>query len=115
MSNRRHKKEVLAAHIEELTHPGAEIEHVEITEEDRTELAPLFNLAEQLQSTMHPVRPPSSFINSLGQEITHNARQYVDLARRMQENIAANTALIALILLLVALVSTLVFFVQRDR
>ena len=115
MSNKRHKKEVLAAHIEELTHPGTTIEHVEITEEDRSELAPLFNLAEQIQSSMHPVRPPSRFINSLGQEITHNARQYVDLARRMQENIAANTALIALVLLLAALVSTIVFLLQRDR
>jgi hypothetical protein len=77
--NRKLLKDILSTHADQLVrgqHPRTEDyaeDFGDLSAADKDELAPLFDVAEQLQSTLRPVSPPRSFENSLKKELLTTA------------------------------------------
>ena len=77
--NRKLLKDILSTHADQLVqgrHPKTE-DYAEnfgdLSAEDKDELAPLFDVAEQIQSTLRPISPPRRFENNLKRELLTTA------------------------------------------
>lgn len=73
--DRKQLKDILATHADQLVqgqHPGTD-EYGNLSAEDRDELAPLFDVAEQLQSALKPISPPRTFETNLRKELLTTA------------------------------------------
>lgn len=113
--NERRTTEVLAAHAEELTGRSEAMRQIGITDEERNGLAPLFQLAEQLQQTLQPVQPSAAFVRSLGRELVNSAGQQVALTKRLRRGVMIGAAALGSLLSIASLVGAVVFVVVRLR
>ncbi|MBN1991447.1 MAG: hypothetical protein JW953_02000 [Anaerolineae bacterium] len=73
--NKKQLKDILATHADELLHghhPKAD-DYPELSLADKHELAPLLDVAERVQSTLRPIRPPRRFESKLKKELLTTA------------------------------------------
>lgn len=107
--------EALTIHTEELIGQPKDSSPLALTKEERRQLAPLFQLAEQLHQYMYPVQPSADFVRSLGQELTDNARRQVALSRRLRRAVLIGAAALGSLLSIASVVGAIVFVIVRLR
>ena len=106
---------VLAAHAEGLVGRPEAMQHINLTDEERSQLTPLFQLAEQLHWSMQPVRPSAAFVRSLGQELVNSAKRQVALTKRLRRAVLIGAAALGSLLSIASVVGAIVFVVARLR
>jgi hypothetical protein len=107
--------EVLAAHAEKLIDHTEAIPQIDITDEERGRVAPLFQLAERLQHSMQPVQPSASFVRSLGQELVDQAKRQMTVTKRLRRAVVIGAAALGSLLSIASVVGAIVFVVVRLR
>ena len=107
--------EVLAAHAEKLIDQKEAISQIDITDEERGRVAPLFQLAERLQHSMQPVRPSAGFVRSLGQELVEQAKRQMTVTKRLRRAVVIGAAALGSLLSIASVVGAIVFVVVRLR
>ncbi|MBN1219296.1 MAG: hypothetical protein JXM69_10240 [Anaerolineae bacterium] len=73
--NKKHFKDILSTHADQLLqgqHPTSE-DYGDLSVEDKDELNLLFDMAEQIQSTLKPIHPPRRFETDLKKELLTTA------------------------------------------
>ena len=73
--DRKLLKEILATHADQLAQ-GRQIkteDYLELSPEDKHELAPLLDVAERVKSTLKPISPPRNFETHLKEELLTTA------------------------------------------
>lgn len=113
--NEERMTEVLAAHADGLTGSPAAIQQVHMTNEERSRLAPLFELAERLQHSMPPVQPSAAFVQNLGKDLMHKARRQIALTKRVRRITLIGAAALGSLLSIASVVGAIVFVVARLR
>jgi hypothetical protein len=107
--------EVLSAHADELIgQPGA-MQQIDVTDEEHDRLAPLFEVAEQVQQSMPPVQPSAAFVHSLGKELANTAKRQVALAKRVRRGVLIGAAAVGSLVSIASVVGAIVFVVARLR
>ncbi len=107
--------EALAAHVEGLTgRPGA-VQPINLTNEERSRLTPLFQLAERLHRNMQPVQPSAAFVHSLGKELVDGAKRQITLAKRIRRAVLIGAAALGSLLSIASLVGAIIFVIVRLR
>ena len=107
--------EVLAAHAEKLIDQKEAIPQIEITDEERGRVVPLFQLAERLQHSMQPVQPSAGFVRSLGQELVDQAKRQMMVTKRLRRAVVVGAAALGSLLSIASVVGAIVFVVVRLR
>ncbi|MFQ6100560.1 MAG: hypothetical protein ACE5OS_04920 [Anaerolineae bacterium] len=107
--------EVLAAHAEELTGRPGSMQQIGATEEERTWLAPLFQIAEQLYQSMQPVQPSATFVRSLRRELVDSAERQIALQKRLRRAAVIGAAAVGSLVSIASLVGAVVFVTARLR
>jgi hypothetical protein len=111
----RRLAEVSAAHAEGLIgHPEA-MQQIYITDEERSRLAPLFELSERLQQSMQPVQPSAAFVRSLGKELVASAKRQITVTKRLRRGALIGAAALGSLLSIASVVGAIVFVVARLR
>jgi hypothetical protein len=122
----KRKAEVLAVYVEDLSgRPAAScggprrhteaVRQIELTEEEREHLAPLFQLAERLQQSLRPVRPSPTFARSLGNELVNDARRQFALKKRTRRVMMIGAAAVGSLVSIVSVVGAIIFLMRRLR
>jgi len=113
--NETRATKVLAAHADELIgHPQA-MQQISVTDKEYRQLAPLFQLAEQLHQSMPPVRPPAAFVCSLGQEIVEQTERQFALKKRWRRVMVIGAATLGSLVSIVSVVGAILLVVTRLR
>jgi hypothetical protein len=120
--NRKRIAEVLAAHAEELTGRPEAMRQIDLTDEERAELSPILQLAEQLHQSMQPaqrVRPSAAFARSLGKELVDNAKRQIQARIQRKERVRRATfigaAVVGTLVSIASAVWAIVFLIARLR
>jgi len=113
--NEERMTEVLAAHADGLTGSPAAIQQVHMTNEERSRLAPLFELAERLQHSMPPVQPSAAFVQNLGKDLIDKARRQIALTKRVRRITLIGAAALGSLLSIASVVGAIAFVVARLR
>ncbi len=113
--NEKRVAKVLAAHAEELTGRPETMQQINITDEERDRLAPLFQLAERLQQSIRPVQPSAAFVRSLGRELVDNAKRQTRVKKRLRRAVVIGAAALGSIVSIASVVGAIVFVVARLR
>ena len=113
--NKKRMVKVLAAHSEGLTGRQEAIQQINITDEERHRLAPLFQLAERLQQSMQPVQPSATFVRSLGRELADNAKRQIALTKRLRRAMLIGAAALGSLLSIASVVGAILFVIARLR
>ena len=111
----RRVDDVLAAHAEALIGHREAMEEIHVTDSERAQLASLFDLAEHLQESMPPVRPPSGFVHSLSRELARSAQHQIEAARRLRRGILIAAAAVGSIISIASIVGAIILLVSRIR
>jgi len=107
--------EVLAAHAEGLTGRPEAIQQINMTDEERGRLTPLFQLAERLQQSMQPVQPSAAFVRSLGRELVDNAKRQIMLTKRLRRAVMIGAAALGSLVSIASVVGAIILVVVRLR
>ena len=107
--------EVSAAYAERLIGRPEAMQQIHITDEERSRLAPLFELAERLQQSMQPVQPSAAFVRSLGKELVDSAKRQITLTKRLRRGALIGAAALGSLLSIASVVGAIVFVVARLR
>jgi hypothetical protein len=113
--NKRRSDDILATHAERLFSQPEAMQQIAVGDEERSELAPLFTLAEQLYQSMPPVQPSAAFVRSLGKELAGSAKHQVATARRMRRGVLIGAATVGSLVSIASLVGAIVYIVSRLR
>ena len=105
--------ETLAIHADGLLRGNANRNPMTDTEYSR--LTALFQLAEELQQNMQPVKPSAAFEHSLGQELVTHAKRQFALARRLRRGVLIGAAALGSLLSLASLVGATMLVIARLR
>jgi|GEM_PF-651860 len=107
--------EVLATHAEKVIGRGENIQQINLTDEEHSRLAPLFQLAERLQQSMQPIQPSAAFVRSLGKELVDNAKRQITLTKRLRRAMLIGAAALGSLLSIASVVGAIVFVLARLR
>ncbi len=113
--NKKRMTEVLAAHAEGLTGRPEAIRRLNVTDEERDWLIPLFQLAKRLQQNMQPVQPSAAFVHSLGKELVNSAKHQIALTKRLRRAVMIGAAALGSLVSIASVVGAIVFVVLRLR
>ena len=113
--NARRAAEVLSAHAEAMAGRLGAMQQTRPTEAEISQLASLFQLAEQLQQTMQPVRPSAAFVQNLGKELVDGAQRQVALTKRLRRAVLIGAAAVGSLLSIASVIGAIVFVVVRWR
>ncbi len=113
--NEKRVVEVLTTHAEGLIGRQEALRQINMTDEERGRLAPLFQLADQLQQSMQPVRPSAAFVRSLGKELMDNAKRQIALTKRLRRAMLIGAAALGSLLSIASVVGAVMFVVARLR
>jgi hypothetical protein len=111
----KRKAELLAVYVESLSGGPAAVRKIELTEEEREHLAPLFQLAERLQQSIRPVRPAPAFARSLGNELVNDARRQLTLRKRTRRVMMIGAAAVGSLVSIASVVGAIIFLIRRLR
>jgi hypothetical protein len=114
MDNKR-ATEVLSAHAEELLGRPQAMRQASPTSEEISQLAPLFQIAEQVYKTMQPVQPSAVFVHNLGQELIDGAKRQVALTKRLRRTVLIGAAAVGSLLSIASVIGAVVFVIVRLR
>jgi hypothetical protein len=114
MNNKR-VAQVLSAHANSLTGRPEAMQQINLTDAERDQLTPLFQLAERLHQNMQPVQPSAIFVRSLGQELANNAKHQVALTKRLRRSVLIGAAAVGSLVSIASLVGAIVFVIVRWR
>jgi hypothetical protein len=106
---------LLAAHADRLIGQPEAMQQIAITDAERAELAPLFQLAEHLHQSMMPTQPSATFVRSLGKELVNNARRQMALTKRVRKGLLIGAAAVGSLVSIASVVGAIVFVVVRWR
>lgn len=106
--------EILTAQAEALVGRPAALQTVNLSPEERVQLAPYFQLAERLARSMPPVQPSAAFRRSLKREVVEAAKQRAVRTQRVRRSVLIGAAAIGSVLSLASLV-TVVVMTTRAR
>jgi hypothetical protein len=107
--------QVLTAHADGLRGQPEAMQQITLTDAERRQLTPLFQLAERLHRAMQPVQPSGDFVRSLGQELVDSAKHQVTLARRLRRGVWIGAAAIGSLLSIASLIGAIAFIIVRWR
>ena len=107
--------EALAAHADELIGRAGPAQQIDISDEQHSQMVPLFQLAERLRQDMQPVRPSATFVRSLGKELAASAEHQVALAKRTRRGVLIGAAAVGSLVSIASVVGAIVFVVARLR
>lgn len=113
--NARRAAEVLSAHAEAMAGRLGAMQQTRPTEAEISQLASLFQLAEQLQQTMQPVRPSAAFVQNLGKELVDGAQRQMALTKRLRRAVLIGAAAVGSLLSIASVIGAIVFVVVRWR
>lgn len=113
--DKKRATEVLSAHAEELLGRPQAMRQASPTKEEVSQLAPLFQLAEQVYGTMQPVQPSAAFVHSLGQELMDGAKRQVALTKRLRRAVLIGAAAVGSLLSIASVIGAVVFLIVRLR
>jgi len=88
---------------------------VNLTDEEHSRLAPLFQLTERLQQSMQPVKPSAAFARSLGKELVDYAKRQIMLTKRVRRAMLIGAAALGSLLSIASVVGAIVFVIARLR
>jgi hypothetical protein len=111
----KREAEILAVYVEGLSGRPAAVRQIELTEEEREHLAPLFQLSERLQRSLRPVRPSPAFVHSLGRELVDDAGRQFALSKRTRRVMMIGAAAVGSLVSIVSVVGAIVFLIRRLR
>ncbi len=107
--------EALAAHAEQLTGHPDDAQTPDLTDQEREQLAPLFQLAEQLYASMPRVQPPAAFVRSLRKELMEQTARQIALEKRRRRTMVIGAATAGSLVSIASLVGAIAFVVARLR
>jgi hypothetical protein len=107
--------EALSVHADELIGRPEATEQISLTDEERCQLTPLFQLAQRLHRNMQPVYPSAAFVRNLGQELVDTARRQVALTKRLRRAVLIGAAALGSLLSIASVVGAIVFVIVRWR
>ncbi len=111
--NKRRSATILAAHADQLTHPGEMAQPMHLSAEERQELNPLFRVAEMLQQTLRPVEPRDDFVQRVKQDLNEQAKQQAESKQRLQRILAIAAAALGSLLSIASVVGAILLLVRR--
>ncbi len=114
-SDEKCTSEVLAAHADALIGRPEATQRIDVTDEERVQMAPLFELAGQLKQSMEPVQPAAAFVHSLGKELARTARHQLTATRRMRRGVLIGAATVGSLVSIASVVGAIIFVVSRQR
>lgn len=100
--------EALAGYADGLTGRPKAMEEVDLTEREREQIAPLFQLSERLHQSMQPVRPSPAFAGSLKNELVEEAQNRMTTNKRVRRGVMIGAAIVGSIASLIGAVVILV-------
>jgi len=103
-------RELLAAHTDALVGRAEAMRQLNVTDEEREDVADLFALSERLHARLKPVHPPQEFVESLKQELMEEAPRAFAKARKKRRRVIIWTAVGGSI---ASVVGAVVFFLVR--
>lgn len=106
---------VLIAHADELIGRPKAMHNLEVTDAERAQLAPLFQVAERLRNDMILVKPSAAFIHSLGKELANTAKHQIAVTRRMRRGVLIGAAAVGSLVSIASIVGAIVLVVMRLR
>jgi len=113
--NEKRMIKVLAAHADKLTGRPEAIQQVNVTDEERNQLAPLFQLAEQLHQSMPRIQPSAAFVRSLGRELMGQTEHRLALKKQWRRVMVISAAAVGSLVSIASLVGAIAFVVARLR
>jgi hypothetical protein len=113
--NEKRAEDLLSAHAEALLGQPEAMHQIGITDEEQHELAPLFELAEQLHQSMPLVQPSAALVHSLGRELAESARHQVAMAKRMRRGVLIGAATVGSLVSIASVVGAAVYLISRLR
>ncbi len=113
--NEEKKATLLAVYVEGLAGQPEIVQQIELTEEERDHLAPLFQLSERLQQSLWPVQPSPAFVHSLGNELVNDARRQFALRKRTRRVMMIGAAAVGSFVSIVSVVGAIIFLMRRLR
>ncbi len=113
--NKKRVSQALSAHANGLAGRPGTVQQMNLTNAERAQLTPLFQLAERLHQNMQPVQPSATFVRSLGQELVNNAKHQVVLTKRMRKSVLIGAAAVGSLVSIASLVGAIVYVIVRWR
>jgi hypothetical protein len=107
--------ELSAAHAEGLIGHPEPMQQIHMTDDERSRMASLFELAERLQQSMQPVQPSAAFVRSLGQELVASAKRQITVTKRLRRGALIGAAALGSLLSIASVVGAIVYVVARLR
>ena len=114
-TDENHLDQVLAAYAEGLIDQSEAAHQIDITDEERSRLAPLIQLGERLHRSMQPVQPSADFVRNLGKELVDQTRRQIRLTKRLRRAALIGAAALGSLLSIASVVGAIVFVVARLR
>lgn len=114
MSKKR-MADALSAYTERLIGRPEATSQINLAEDERERLTPLFQLAEWLQQSIPPVQLSPTFTHSLGSELVNHARRQFALRKRTRRVIIISAAAVGSFLSILSVAGAIVFLIKRWR
>ena len=113
--NEKRAAEALSIHANGLIGKPQSKQQINLTNAERKQLTPLFQLAERLHQNMSAIQPSPAFVRSLGQELADSAKHQITLTKRLRKAVLIGAAAVGSLLSIASVVGAVVFVVVRWR
>ncbi len=113
--NKKRAAEAMSIHADKLVGKPQGKPQINLTDVERKQLTPLFQLAERLYQSKSPVQPSPAFVRSLGKELAGSAKRQITLTKRLRKTVLIGAAAVGSLLSIASVVGAIVFVIVRWR
>ena len=113
--NKKLAIKALATHADKLIGRPESTQTIDMTDEERSQLTPLFQIAEQLHQSMPRIQPSAAFIRSLGRELIEQTEYQLALKKRWRRTMVIGAATLGSLVSIASVVGAIVLVVTRLR
>jgi len=113
--NKKRAAEALSIHADRLIGKPQSKRQINLTDAERNQLTPLFQLAERLQQSASPMQPSPAFVRSLGKELAGSAKHQITLTKRLRKTVLIGAAAVGSLVSIASVVGAIVFMIVRWR